>query len=398
MLFRSNWNMQVHSLTIFRHVLDDDVFSKFLLLCDSMQEDLSTKLDRYCTFVSSLYQNDTDFSAYLYRWLMNDENTVIHRISRKESLPQALQDSLHAELEILEEISSITSDQMIEWMHYDGFLPKWETSHFDFEKDYFAHLHALPKEGYGVFAKYRAFGIQHGRLVPIIHPDPQRLSDLIGYKREREQVIKNSLAFLEGIKVNNVLLYGDAGTGKSSTVKAIVNEYYKEGLRLIEVKKDQLAVLPEIMDSLADNPLHFIIFIDDLSFKSNDDDFVALKNILEGGIQNNQNNCVVYATSNRRHFVQENSKNRDGGELFRNDSIQETMSLAARFGLTVTFTKPLKDLYLEIVMQLADRYQIETDRDVLAIQAEAYAIRNSGRSPRTAKQFIEYTKINEKIK
>ena len=287
---------------------------------------------------------------------------------------------------------------MIEWMHYDGFLPKWETSHFDFEKDYFAHLHALPKEGYGVFAKYRAFGIQHGRLVPIIHPDPQRLSDLIGYKREREQVIKNSLAFLEGIKVNNVLLYGDAGTGKSSTVKAIVNEYYKEGLRLIEVKKDQLAVLPEIMDSLADNPLHFIIFIDDLSFKSNDDDFVALKNILEGGIQNNQNNCVVYATSNRRHFVQENSKNRDGGELFRNDSIQETMSLAARFGLTVTFTKPLKDLYLEIVMQLADRYQIETDRDVLAIQAEAYAIRNSGRSPRTAKQFIEYTKINEKIK
>lgn len=152
------------------------------------------------------------------------------------------------------------------------------------------------------------------------------------------------------------------------------------------------------MDSLADNPLHFIIFIDDLSFKSNDDDFVALKNILEGGIQNNQNNCVVYATSNRRHFVQENSKNRDGGELFRNDSIQETMSLAARFGLTVTFTKPLKDLYLEIVMQLADRYQIETDRDVLAIQAEAYAIRNSGRSPRTAKQFIEYTKINEKIK
>lgn len=259
LMLENNWNMQVHSLTIFRHVLDDDVFSKFLLLCDSMQEDLSTKVDRYCTFVSSLYQNDTDFSAYLYRWLMNDENTVIHRISRKESLPQALQDSLHAELEILEEISSITSDQMIEWMHYDGFLPKWETSHFDFEKDYFAHLHALPKEGYGVFAKYRAFGIQHGRLVPIIHPDPQRLSDLIGYKREREQVIKNSLAFLEGIKVNNVLLYGDAGTGKSSTVKAIVNEYYKEGLRLIEVKKDQLAVLPEIMDSLADNPLHFII-------------------------------------------------------------------------------------------------------------------------------------------
>ena len=394
----NEWNLKIRTVTIFRNLLNDPVFKSLQKVLETDCEDTSLFIDNYCSFVSNLYQKDTNLSRYLYQLVLNDENIVIHKFSRKEKLSNALKICLDKELSLFQDLSMLKSKKICKNLEYEGYLPEWEVSSFDFKKAYVEHLEQLPYEGYGMFREFHAFGIYENKLVPIKHPDPQKLSDLVGYQREREQVIKNSLAFLEGIEVNNVLLYGDAGTGKSSTVKAIVNEYYDKGLRLIEVKKDQLKCLPDIMDSLADNPLHFIIFIDDLSFGSNDDDFVALKNILEGGIQHNQTNCVVYATSNRRHFVQENTKDREGGELFRNDSIQETMSLAARFGLTVTFSKPLKELYLEIVMQLADRYDIQMDREKLAIQAEGYAIRNSGRSPRTAKQFIEYTKINEKIK
>ena len=200
-------------------------------------------------------------------------------------------------------------------------------------------------------------------------------------------------AFLQGLPANNVLLYGDAGTGKSSTVKAIANEYKDQGLRLIEIKQSQLKEIPNVLETLAGNPLHFILFIDDLSFDSGNDEFIALKNILEGGASHTRGNVLIYATSNRRHFVKEDASVRSGSEMFVNDTIQETMSLAARFGLTVTFQKPKKSLYIEIVEALADRYGIQMDREQLITEAEAFAIRASGRSPRTARQFIDTVNI-----
>ena len=148
-----------------------------------------------------------------------------------------------------------------------------------------------------------------------------------------------------------------------------------------------------MLETLAGNPLKFILFIDDLSFDSGNEEFIALKNILEGGASHTRGNVLIYATSNRRHFVKEDASARSGSEMFVNDTIQETMSLAARFGLTVTFQKPKKSLYLEIVEALADRYGIEMDRDQLVTEAEAFAIRASGRSPRTARQFIDTVNI-----
>ena len=210
-------------------------------------------------------------------------------------------------------------------------------------------------------------------------------------------VIKNTKAFLSGIKASNVLLYGDAGTGKSSTIKAIANKYKGEGLRLLELKKYQLFQLPELIDDLSKNPLKFIIFIDDLSFSGNDDNFIALKTILEGSVYGYSKNIVIYATTNRRHFVKESMKDRNSDELFTNDSLQETMSLSARFGLTVTFQKPGKDLYIEIVEGLAKDNNLKLSGEDLVKKAEAFAIRSSGRSPRTAKQFIELEKIKESI-
>ena len=186
---------------------------------------------------------------------------------------------------------------------------------------------------------------------------------------------------------------GDAGTGKSSTIKAVAAALAPQGLRLIEVKKNQLYQIPQIMEELASNPLKFILFIDDLSFNGNDDNFSALKATLEGSISGCGDNVAIYATSNRRHLVKETFSDRTGDELHVNDTLQETMSLSARFGLTITFQKPDKDQYLTIVRSLAAEYGIEMDEGELFRKAEAYAIRKSGRSPRTAKQFIELLKI-----
>jgi len=190
-----------------------------------------------------------------------------------------------------------------------------------------------------------------------------------------------------------MLLYGDAGTGKSSTIKAVAHHLAPQGLRIIEVKKNQLYQIPKLLEELSDNPLKFILFIDDLSFSGNDDNFSALKATLEGSISGCGDNAVIYATSNRRHLVKESFGDRAGDELHLNDSMQETMSLAARFGLTITFQKPDKDEYLSIVKSLAAEYGIEMDEEELFKKAEAHAIRKNGRSPRTAKQFIELLKI-----
>lgn len=394
----NEWSIKIRTLVVFSHLKDDPVIQKFIQLLDTDKKDTKQYVEAYCSFLAVLFPQDADFSKYLLKQVLNDENFYVHNVYTGKEQPALLKDTLIHELTLLEEISQITSKQLLEKVDYEGYLPMYLTSELSFREEYFRHLDNLPTQGYGMYAKYHTFGIKSGRLVPIKHPDRQRLTDLIGYEKERELVIRNTLAFLQGLPANNVLLYGDAGTGKSSTVKAIANEYAKDGLRLVEVKKHQMKHLPDIVEELSSNPLKFVIFIDDLSFEGNDDSFIALKNILEGGITDTKANVLVYATSNRRHFVKENFHDRSGEEIFRNDAIQETLSLAARFGLMVTFQKPQKRLYLEIVDELAERNHITMDRDQLHIEAETYAIRNNGRSGRTAKQFIETVRINQAIK
>ena len=235
----------------------------------------------------------------------------------------------------------------------------------------------------------RLFTVENGQLVPVKYPDPQRLSELPGYEKEREKVIANTKALLAGMPANNVLLYGDAGTGKSSAVKAIANEFAPEGLRLVEVKKNQLYQIPDLMDKLAANPLKFILFIDDLSFTANDDNFAALKAILEGSVGGRAQNIAVYATSNRRHLIKETLSDRTGDDIHEADTRQELMSLSARFGLTVTFQRPEKARFETILEELAKQHNIQMPTEQLLLKAEAFALRAGGRSPRVAKQFIE---------
>lgn len=256
--------------------------------------------------------------------------------------------------------------------------------------------------GVGMFGLNRAFRIQEDEngsftLNAINNIDSVLLSDLIGYEPQKKELRQNTEAFVSGRAANNVLLYGDAGTGKSSTVKAICNEFAAEGLRLVEVKKNQLYQIPDLMDKLAANPLKFILFIDDLSFTANDDNFAALKAILEGSVGGRSHNVAVYATSNRRHLVKESMSDRSGDDLHAADTRQELMSLAARFGLTVTFQQPDKDRYDTILLELAKQYGVQMPSDQLFIKGQAFALRAGGRSPRVAKQFVELLAAGVKV-
>ncbi|MFQ9952065.1 MAG: ATP-binding protein, partial [Clostridium sp.] len=214
------------------------------------------------------------------------------------------------------------------------------------------------------------------------------LRSLKGYEIPRSLVEDNTVAFLEGLSCNNCLLYGDRGTGKSSTVKALLNAYYPKGLRMVEMPKERLCDFPQLVDQIAALPLRFIIFIDDLSFSQQDDTFAALKAVLEGGLAARPENALIYATSNRRHLLRECFSDREGDEIHRSDTIQESLSLADRFGLSVNFSVPDKSAFLDIVHALAKERKLVIAEDELESGAERWALERGGRSPRCARQYI----------
>ena len=244
-------------------------------------------------------------------------------------------------------------------------------------------------QGYGFFAQSSAFAVQDdGTVAPIVHPDAIRLRDLPGYERQKQQILQNTLAFLDGREANNILLYGDKGTGKSSTVKAVVNEYADRGLKIIEMSPRHITCFPKIFAETLRSPFRFIVFLDDLSFSREDDNFAALKAFIEGGLAGKPSNLVIYATSNRRHLIRETFADREGDEVRVRDSLETVTSLSDRFGLEITFSVPDKDEYLYIVDQLAAESGLDLPAEQLHLLAERFALRRNGRSPRTARQFI----------
>ena len=392
------WNARLHGLVVFRSLLDDPVVAKLLDLTDRMEAGApgyGPVCDAVAQFEAALFEHTTNWGSYLSAAVLEAE-TVCVRQAASGTLAPALQTALDSELAFLQALCGLTLDELLAAASSAAgqaqelaFLPRWETSGIDLPAAYAQRMSEVGKKGYGMFAKHHVFTVENGQLVPVKYPDPQRLSELPGYEKEREKVIANTKALLAGMPANNVLLYGDAGTGKSSAVKAIANEFAPEGLRLVEVKKNQLYQIPDLMDKLAANPLKFILFIDDLSFTANDDNFAALKAILEGSVGGRAKNIAVYATSNRRHLIKETLTDRTGDDIHEADTRQELMSLSARFGLTVTFQRPEKARFETILAELAKQHGIDMPMDQLLVKAEAFAIRAGGRSPRVAKQFIE---------
>lgn len=250
------------------------------------------------------------------------------------------------------------------------------------------------KLGCGRFGEFWAFRWSsqggEGELKGIQNPDPIKLEDLVGYESQRKEVVDNTLQFVKGYPANNLLLYGDRGTGKSSTIKALLHQFGKEGLRLIEISKSELIHLPQIIEMVINRPQRFIIFIDDLSFDEHETEYKHLKAILEGSLQARPKNVLVYATSNRRHLVREYFKDREEtSEVGIRGTLQEKLSLSDRFGKTIVFPLPTQQEYLRIVEHLAQKRGINMDKAQLRKQALLWAKWNNEPSGRTARQFID---------
>ena len=252
--------------------------------------------------------------------------------------------------------------------------------------------------GYGVFAANRAFRIQHETdtrvsFLPISNLDGVVLEDLLGYEVQKKALRSNTEAFLAGKPANNVLLYGDAGTGKSTSVKALINEYYDRGLRVIEIYKHQFRDLSSLLAQIKNRNYRFIIFIDDLSFEENEVEYKFLKAVIEGGVETRPDNVLIYATSNRRNLIRETWNDRQDmehhGDIHRSDTVEEKMSLSARFGVSINFNTPTQKEYHQIVLALAERQGIAMDRQELLARANTWQVRHRSFSGRTAQQFID---------
>lgn len=259
--------------------------------------------------------------------------------------------------------------------------------------------------GVGMFGLNKAFRIasvtgSQVEFCPINNMDTVVLSDLIGYEAQKKLLVDNTLAFVEGRGANNALLYGDAGTGKSTSIKAIVNEFYGRGLRMIEIYKHQFKDLSNVIAQIKNRNYRFIIYMDDLSFEDFEIEYKFLKAVIEGGVETKPDNILIYATSNRRHLIKETWKDRDdmehGNDIHRSDTLEEKLSLASRFGCSICYLKPSRPQFDQMVLTLARRNGIALPDEQLLAEANQWEIRHGGISGRTAQQFVNYLRGNEK--
>ena len=364
----------------------------------------------YTEICEELYKKDefVSLSNYVYNLILYNENVFSTTCAKNmtEYLSAHVYDAFKQDVKTLRLLSSIGYEEMISELILNNpdledikdSIPTysnkiklnkdkeiWEDNINDFVKFY-------SKNGTGMYAKYYAYMVNgEGDIVPVKFPDKVKLSDLKLYETQKQKANENVFSFISGDKYNNVLLYGDRGTGKSSCVKALANEYADMGLRIIQIDKDKLKFLSGILSKLADNPLKFIIFIDDLTFDESDKEINSLKAVLEGSLTYQPKNVVIYTTSNRKHLVKETFSAREGDDIHRQDTIDELMSLSDRFGLIITYQRPSKDIYLEIVNILARERGIEDSFESLSEKAERFALEKGFRSPRIAKQFLDFT-------
>ncbi len=372
--------------SIFSEVLKKPLFKSFFSIFSSERKE--ERIRSYADMTGEIYKNGGSLTNAVLKCIFEDENVYVKARGAKKELDPCIETAVRHELSVFEKFASLSYEDFKAELSVDYVSP-FSSEKIDFLKAYEERISDIFKHGYGIFAYNKMFRLSDtGELEAIVSCDKTTIESFVGYKEEREKVIQNTKAFIEGRPAANVLLCGDAGTGKSSTVKAVANAFFEEGVRLIELRKDQLSSLPYVMGKISENPLKFIIFIDDLSFNKSDDNFSMLKAALEGSASAKADNAVIYATSNRRHIVKESFGDRAGEDVHINDTLQETLSLSERFGLVILFVKPNKKLYLEIVHELASRFGVEMDESTLDIKAEEFALRRGSRSARCAEQFI----------
>lgn len=376
----------LESLAVFRPLLADPVLAALKEYLDS------PSAGRYAAFVAALYEaNGGELGLHILRLCEDSANVYVRTVGAGKTPPAHMEAALAAELDCLQRAAGLGPDALLAALPEPAVpLPRYAAGGADLPNSYTHRVRNIHRYGYGVWAANRMFYLDEaGRITPVSHPDATSLDDLVDYEAQREIILRNTRALLAGKPAANILLTGDAGTGKSSAVKAVGNALFSEGLRVIEVRKDQLRAIPRVLDELAANPLKFVLFIDDLSFLKDDDNYSALKAVLEGSVTAKSSNVVIYATSNRRHIVKEKFSDREGDEVHRSDTMQELVSLSERFGIHITFSKPDKATFLHIVRRLAEADGVRLPADELERRAERYALERGGRSARLARQFVD---------
>lgn len=391
---------------------DHEVEKCFALYDEIVKKKITTNANQFVSILIKLAEkynlSGNLFNSLLTNLLINNENSFTLALERKKDIAPNLKNVVMNDFKIIYEMfnsdfSSLTS------LHQDlinNFIPSkpiinqelFEVSNTlqnnltdckNVEEFYNVLNTFFSIYGVGKYGLNKAFRYENEQICPIIHIGNGRLDQLIGYKTQKQQLKQNIEAFLAGKKANNVLLYGDSGTGKSSSIKALLNEYYKDGLRMIEVYKHQFKYLPRIIQELQSRNYKFILFMDDLSFEEFEIEYKYLKAVIEGGLEKKPDNILIYATSNRRHLVKQTwSDRQDQDEINVNDAKQEKTSLSSRFGVKILYTHPNRQNYLDIVDGLAKQYDLKIDQEELHQKALTWEIRHGGFSGRTAKQFI----------
>ncbi len=433
---QAEWKM-----ALYRNVLKDPAVERFLSLLKEMcrtipapSQTLSSYYDFAVAFLPVAAELETAcgnaWQNYILRLILQDENLFSLQTESRDlaAIPEPIRHMARSDLNLLQELTAISNSQIRGLIRQrlgkaidESDLPVWEgvglaenrqkLKELEDVRDSLAanwgdSLDVLAayyrRNGTGIFGRYHALRWVkdqngEGRLVGVRHPDSIQLSKLYEYEREQAKIIENTEQFLAGYPANNVLLYGDRGTGKSSTVKALVNKYGNRGLRLIEVQKQDLEDYPLIIAQLAGRAQRFIIFIDDLSFTDDEREYRALKAMLEGSLEARPSNVLIYATSNRRHLVQERFSDKevsgydpDNEDVRIMDTMQEKLSLADRFGITVTFAAPDQKRFLSIVEKMVRDRGLDIDREELIQRALRWELNNNSRSGRTARQLVDY--------
>jgi predicted AAA+ superfamily ATPase len=413
------YRQQATALLLYQSILQTLLSQALLNLLDALcVEDSAQCLTAYGQWFHVQADQGQTWQDHLIQQILRSDNPFARQAQHRElvDLPPALVRAASHDLRRLQALYACEGEQLSRWVQTVCQIPEtpvvwtalpqpqpvtlatlsdWQTGLPELAAYYRA-------QGVGSFGEYRAFHWHQGQLVGIAHPDPIRLHQLAAYGHPRQQLLQNTEFLLADQAALHVLLYGSRGSGKSSLVKALVNEYGDRGLRLIQVDKADLTHLPTIVDQVRDRPQKFIIFVDDLSFEEDGDAFKALKVVLEGGVTARPQNVVVYATSNRRHLVREYFAERpcpqDQDEIQAWDTLQEKLSFSDRFGLTLTFQAPDQPTYLEIVKHLAGLAEIPLEVAELERRALQWATRHNGRSGRSARQFVDFLAAELSVK
>ena len=389
--------LKLSLISVFKNILNDEVISSYIKFITAMYSDTSINktLKLYSEFINRLYNTEKtnpDLYEHLENLIYTDKNVMSVDNSGISTL---IYNSAKYELTVFDELLSynyefikkLLSDKYPDHIEIINELPAF-TINFKEKFSLEDIITSYRTQGYGIYMKYRAFKfLETKEIVPVKHYNAMTFKELKNYRYQQEVILSNTKALINGKEANNILLYGDRGCGKSSTVKALINEFSDSNLKIIQISKESFIYLSDLYEQLRNIPLKFIIFADDISFDENDNSFSTVKAVLEGSVSEKPSNTVIYATTNRMHLVKESFTSREGNELHINDTIDETASLSDRFGIMLTFSSLTKNEYLDIVRQIAQDFSVTVD-EKLYREAEMFAMLKAIRTPRVAHQFI----------